>query len=210
MEHALKILGKASSINVRKVLWTCDELHLAYEREDWGSGFASTHSPEFLKLNPNAQVPVIIDDAEVLWESNTICRYLAGKHHSSDLLPHEPAARARVEQWMDWQATELNPSWSYAFSALVRKDPEYQEAHRIAQGIRGWNQKMGILEQQLKATQAYVAGPGFTLADIVVGLSVNRWLMTPMDRPEYPAVDEYFQRLAQRPGFLKHGCNGLP
>ena len=100
MEHALKILGKASSINVRKVLWTCEELGVAYEREDWGGGYASTHTPEFLRLNPNALVPVIIDEAGVLWESNTICRYLAGKHHNTDLLPHEPAARARVEQWI--------------------------------------------------------------------------------------------------------------
>ena len=210
MEHALKILGKASSINVRKVLWTCDELGVSYEREDWGSGFASTHSPEFLKLNPNAQVPVIIDDAGVLWESNTICRYLVGKHRNAELLPHEPAARARVEQWMDWQSAELNRSWSYAFTALVRKDPECQDPHRIASGLRDWNQKMAILERQLAATGAYVAGPRFTLADIVIGLSVNRWLMTPMERPEFPAIDEYFQRLAQRPGFLKHGCNGLP
>ena len=212
MEHALKILGKASSINVRKVLWTCEELGLSYEREDWGSGFASTHSPEFLRLNPNAQVPVIIDENGVLWESNTICRYLTGKHHHhhADLLPTEPAARARVEQWMDWQATELNPSWRYAFMSLVRKDPEFQDPHRLEVGVRNWNQKMAILEHQLAVTKAYVAGAKFTLADIVVGLSVNRWLMTPIERPDYPAVDEYFQRLAQRPGFMKHGCNGLP
>lgn len=212
MEHALKILGKASSINVRKVLWTCEELGIAYEREDWGSGFASTHSPEFLRFNPNAKVPVIIDEAGVLWESNTICRYLAGKHHHhhSELLPTEPAARARVEQWMDWQATELNPSWSYAFMALVRKAPEFQDPHSLEVGIRGWNQKMGILEHQLATTKAYVAGPQFTLADIVIGLSVNRWLMTSIERPDYPAVDEYFKRLAQHRGFLKHCCNGLP
>ncbi|WPN28942.1 glutathione S-transferase [Pseudomonas sp. P5_109] len=212
MEHTLKILGKASSINVRKVLWTCEELGLSFEREDWGSGFASTHSPEFLRLNPNAQVPVIIDEAGVLWESNTICRYLVGKHHHhhADLLPTDPATRARVEQWMDWQATELNPSWRYPFMALVRKDPEFQDAHSLEVGTRGWNQKMGILEHQLATTKAYVAGPRFTLADVVIGLSVNRWLMTPIERPDYPAVDEYFQRLAQRPGFLKHGCNGLP
>ena len=212
MEHALKILGKASSINVRKVLWTCEELGIPYEREDWGSGFASTHSPEFLRFNPNAQVPVIIDEAGVLWESNTICRYLVGKHHHhhAELLPTEPAARARVEQWMDWQATELNPSWRYPFMALVRKDPEFQDPHSLEVGIRGWNQKMGILEHQLATTKAYVAGPRFTLADIVIGLSVNRWLMTPIERPDYPAVDEYFKRLAQHPGFLKHCCNGLP
>lgn len=212
MEHVLKILGKASSINVRKVLWTCEALGLAYEREDWGSGFASTHSPEFLRFNPNAQVPVIIDENGPLWESNTICRYLAGKHHHhhNELLPTDPAARARVDQWIDWQATDLNSSWSYAFMALVRKDPEFQDPHRVEVSVRGWNQKMGILEHQLASTRAYVAGARFTLADIVIGLSVNRWLMTPMERSDYPAIDEYFKRLAPQPGFLKHCCNGLP
>lgn len=202
-----KILGKASSINVRKVLWTCSELDLSYEREDWGSGFQSTHSPQFLQLNPNAQVPVLIDDAGALWESNTICRYLA---HHSDLLPREPRARAMVEQWMDWQATELNPAWSYAFVALVRQSPEYQDPQRITAGIQGWNNKMAILEQQLAATGAYVTGAHFSLADIVLGLSVNRWLMTPMTRPDYPAVMAYYQRLGQRAGFRLHGCNGIP
>ncbi len=126
-----RILGKASSINVRKVLWTCEELGLSYQQEDWGSGFQSTHTPEFLALNPNAQVPVLIDDAGVLWESNSICRYLANLHPGSGLLPTAPRARALVEQWMDWQATELNPSWSYAFMGLVRQHADYQDSQRI-------------------------------------------------------------------------------
>ena len=65
----LEILGKASSINVRKVLWTCAELDLPYRREDWGSGFRDTHAAEFLALNPNAMVPVLRDGELVLWES---------------------------------------------------------------------------------------------------------------------------------------------
>ena len=124
----LRILGKESSINVRKVLWTCDELGLAVEREDWGSGFRTTDDPAFLRLNPNAMVPVIDDGGFVLWESNTICRYLATKHRSLALLPSEPQQRARVEQWMDWQATELNNAWRYAFMGLVRHLREQPEA----------------------------------------------------------------------------------
>ena len=98
----LKILGKSSSINVRKVLWLCAELDLAYNHEQWGAGFRSTQVPEFIALNPNATVPVIVDDGFVLWESNAICRYLASEHQRADLLPDEPQARALVEQWMDW------------------------------------------------------------------------------------------------------------
>nr|WP_288912165.1 glutathione S-transferase family protein [uncultured Pseudomonas sp.] len=203
MGQQLKILGRTSSINVRKVLWTCQELEIAYEREDWGIGFASTHDPEFLALNPNAQVPVIIDENGVLWESNTICRYLVGKYGGNDLLPVEPAARARIEQWMDWQATELNPSWGYAFHALVRKNPEFQDPQRIAAGVKGWNEKMGLLEDQLNRTGAYVAGADFSLADVLIGLSVHRWRQTPMERPDYPAVAAYCKRLEPRPGFAE-------
>lgn len=209
MEH-LKVLGKASSINVRKVLWTCEELGLAYQREDWGSGFQSTQATAFLELNPNAQVPVLIDEAGVLWESNSICRYLANKTPGQRLLPQAPRARALVEQWMDWQATELNPSWSYAFVALVRQNPEFQDPQRIAAGLQGWNSKMAILEQQLSRSGAFVLGEELTLADIVLGLSVHRWQMTPMEHPDYPAVAAYYQRLSERPGFVLHGCNGIP
>lgn len=207
----LKLLGKTSSINVRKVLWTCAELGLAYEQEDWGSGFRATDTPEFLALNPNAMVPVIVDGPTTLWESNTICRYLAGKHGRSDLLPVEPAARALVEQWMDWQAGELNNSWRYAFMALVRQSPQHTDVTAIAASIGNWNRHMGILERQLQRTGMYVTGEQFTLADVVLGLSANRWSSTPMERPDYPAVAAYLERLAQRPGdgFARHCRNGV-
>src|SRR5689334_2321892 len=117
----LRVLGKASSINVRKVLWTCAETGVPYAREDWGSGFRALDDPAFLALNPNALVPVIVDEHGALTESNTICRYLAAKHGRTDLLPTAPRARAEVERWMDWQATELNAAWRGAFTGLVRK-----------------------------------------------------------------------------------------
>jgi glutathione S-transferase len=207
----LKVLGKTTSINVRKVLWTCAELGVSYEQEDWGAGFRATNTPEFLALNPNAMVPVIIDGPTTLWESNTICRYLAAKHGRTDLLPADTAARALVEQWMDWQAGELNNSWRYAFMALVRNSPNHTDATAIAASISNWHHHMGILERQLARTGQYVTGPQFTLADVVLGLSANRWSMTPMARPDYPGVAAYLERLAQRDnvGFALHCRNGV-
>src|SRR5215204_4870318 len=103
----LRILGRPASINVRKVLATADEIGLAHRHEpQWTTPQAPGRSPEFLRMNPNGQVPVIEDENGVLWESNTICRYLVGKHGREDLLPSGPAARARVEMWLDWQATD--------------------------------------------------------------------------------------------------------
>ncbi|MDX8123351.1 glutathione S-transferase [Janthinobacterium sp. GMG2] len=194
----LKILGKAASINVRKVLWTCDELDLPYEREDWGSGFRGTDDPAFLALNPNAMVPVLLDGDLVLWESNTICRYLCAQAGRDDLLPSTPRARAEVEKWMDWQMGDLNNSWRYAFMSLVRQSPAHQDAAQLAAGIAGWNKMMGVLEQQLQRTGAFVCGEAFTLADIMLGLSVKRWLMAPMQRPGYPAIAAYHARLADK------------
>ena len=130
----MRILGKASSINVRKVLWTASELGIPFEREDWGSGFRSTQEPEFLALNPNAMVPVLVDGDVVLWESNTISRYLAARYGDGRLLPADALARAKVEQWMDWQATELNNAWRYAFMGLVRGSPAHQDPVQLARG----------------------------------------------------------------------------
>ena len=206
----LQILGRANSLNVRKVLWLCEELGIAFEREDWGAGFRSAQSPEFLALNPNGLVPVMRDGDFVLWESNTICRYLATKHRRFDLLPAEAEPRARIEQWMDWQATELNGAWVYAFMALVRKSESHRGEAQIQASVTAWNQQMGILEAQLSKTSGFVVGDVFTLADVVVGLSVHRWFMTPMDHPDLPAVASYYDRLGARSGFQSHGRNGIP
>jgi len=206
----LKILGKPASINVRKLLWLCDELALPYELEAWGAGHRDTHVPEFLALNPNALVPVLVDGDAVLWESNTICRYLAGRQGRDDLLPTAPLARARVEQWMDWQGGDLNNSWRYAFQSLVRHSPAHQDAAALDAGVRSWNHHMAILEGQLAQSGAFACGAEFTLADIVLGLSVNRWFMTPLQRPELPAVAAYYERLSGRPGYRMHGRNGTP
>ncbi len=196
----LRILGKATSINVRKVLWTCEEIGIAFERTDDG--------PE-LARNPNGLVPVIVDGDFVLWESNTIIRYLAGKWAAHALLPGEPPARAEVDRWIDWQATEFNSAWRYAFSAIVRRDPAFNDVAQIERSKQAWTRMLAILDVQLAGTGGHVAGAAFTLADIPIGLSVNRWFMTPMERPEFPAVSAYYERLSQRPAFSKHGRNGI-
>jgi glutathione S-transferase len=206
----LSVLGKATSINVRKVLWTCAELGVHYELEEWGAGLRDTNAPAFLALNPNALVPVLVDGELVLWESNTICRYLAASRQRHDLLPAAPAARALVEQWMDWQATELNGAWRYAFMSLVRKHADYGEPRAVQSSVRDWNRMMTVLEQQLARSGAFVIGHELTLADIVIGLSTHRWLSTPMERPALPHVERYYEQLSQRPAFLLHGRNGVP
>lgn len=206
----LTVLGKPTSINVRKVLWTCHELAVPFEQEAYGVGYQPVDTPEFLALNPNAMVPVLRDGEFTIWESNTICRYLANQYGaSSGLYPAAPRERATVDQWMDWQATELNNAWRYAFMGLVRGSFGHQDPDAIAASVAGWNRHMAMVDHQLQETGAYMAGDVLTLADIVIGLSANRWRMTPMARPDLPAVDAWLARLEQRPGYRQYGNNGV-
>lgn len=200
----LKILGKRSSINVRKVIWTCAELDLPFEQEDWGSGFRDVNTEAFKALNPNAMVPVLIDGDFVLWESNSILRYLANQYGDGKLYPQDARARARVDQWLDWQASDLNRAWSHAFMALVRKSPDHQDPAQIQASLNAWTRFMSILDGRLGETGAYAAGPDFSLADIALGLSVHRWFGTPFDHPRLEAVQAYYQKLASRPAFAAH------
>lgn len=204
----LKILGRADSINVRKVLWLCDELNLAYEREDWGRGFQSPRSPEFIHFNPNATIPVLIDQEFVLWQSNSIIRYLANQYTGEKLYSEHPQKRALIDQWIDWQGIELNNSWTYALMHLVRDSPLHQDKIQVENSIQAWTKNMEILDAQLGKTQAFVTGNEFTLADIPIGLSVQRWLLTPLEHPVLDNVQKYYDLLSQRPAYLRWGNNG--
>src|SRR3712207_7572612 len=115
----LRILGRANSFNVRKVLWLCDELGLPFVREDWGRGFTPTSRPEFLRLNPTAQVPVVLDGGLVLRESHAILRYLCLKHGTEALYPSPPEQRVRVEQWRSEEHTSELQSRQYLVCRLL-------------------------------------------------------------------------------------------
>ncbi|WNJ25670.1 glutathione S-transferase [Xanthomonas translucens pv. translucens] len=112
---------------------------------------------------------------------------------------------------MDWQATELNNAWRYAFMALVSASPAHRDARRWR---RAWPAGTGTWAFSTRSCNApapaYAAGADCALADIVLGLSTQRWMATPMVRPPLPAVAAYYERLSARPGFLQHGRNGIP
>lgn len=206
----IKLYGKPTSINVRKVLWTLAELKMQAELIPCGSGFAPIDTAEFRQLNPNALVPVLQDGDFVLWESNSICRYLVRKSGHQNLLGSDLQQMAKVEQWMDWQAGELNPAWRYAFMALVRKHADFTDPALITQSVQQWQQKLQILDAELGKTGAFICGEDFTLADILLGLSLNRWLQTPITtRAELPQLAAYQQRLAQRPAAQQFCFNGV-
>lgn len=206
----LKIYGRANSINVRKVLWAAEEMGIPFIREDWGRGFRSTGEPDFVKVSPFGVVPVIDDDGFILRESNTIVRYLATKHNRADLFPTELRARATIESWMDWANTELMSGVRPVFHGLVVKNPAFQAPAVIAAGAKEWAQQLQLLENHLIANGPYLMGRNFTIADIPAALVVNRWFAIEFEKPAFKTLTAYYDRMAMRPAFRKHGRNGTP
>ena len=212
----LKIYGRANSINVRKVLWLCEEIGLPFAQEDWGRGYQSTSDAEFQRLSPIGLVPVIDDDGFVLRESNTIVRYLAATYArakgAADLYAEDLKARATIEAWMDWAATDVFAGLRPVYLGLYVKTPEFVGKSEIIDWARGaWTRQMRNLDAEFATSGSpYIAGDRFTIADIPVGLAVNRWFGVEFEKPELPAVARYYERLSERPGYRLYGRNGTP
>ncbi|WP_026433781.1 glutathione S-transferase [Paracidovorax oryzae] len=197
----LRLWGRVSSINVRKVLWAAQELGLELQRTDAGGQFGLVREPQFLSLNPNGLVPLIEDEGTTLWESNTIVRYLCARHAPGDLYPEDLPTRFLAEQWMDWQQTTLNPAGRDAFLQWIRTPAAQRDPAAIARSVAATEPLMELLDAHL-ARHAYLAGDRFTMADIPVGCEIHRWWGLPQDRPARPHLERWFAALRARSGAL--------
>jgi glutathione S-transferase len=195
--NTLKIWGRMSSINVKKVVWTAQELGLEFQRNEAGGQFGLVKTPEYLRLNPNALVPVIEDGDFVLWESNVIVRYLCAKHSPGQLYPNDLRERFEAERWMDWQQTTFNPASRQGFWQLSRTAPEQRNAQAISDSNAAVEALLATLDAQL-GRHAFVAGDRFTMADMVLGCEAHRWFGLPQPRQSWPNVERWYQGLRAR------------
>ena len=200
----LTIYGRTNSVNVQKVLWCLAELALPYTRIDAGLEHGKNTEPWYLALNPNGKVPLFVDGSFTLWESNTIVRYLATKHGVGRLCPASLETRALAERWMDWQLSTLVWPVSIVFQNLIRRPAAERDAAAIERNTRDANRAMTLLDEHL-GSLPYVAGEAFTMGDIPVGATANRWLEIPgIERPALKAVRAWRARLAERKAFRDH------
>src|SRR2546421_9850206 len=178
----MKLLGRKTSGNVQKVMWLLEELKMPYTREDYGRQFNNTQTPEYLRLNPNAKVPTLVDDKLVIWESNTILRYLAAKA-KSPLYPTDAAKRSQVERWMDWQLASLNNPYLAMF-----REAKLEPAKRSADFDtlqKDLGAQLSILD---KSMRKWVAGDELTIADICLAPIVSRCPRFGLELPELANV----------------------
>ena len=204
----LKILGRTNSSNVQKVLWACDELELSYQREDIGGDFGGNQELTYLAMNPNGLVPTMIDNGNVLWESNAIIRYLCESRAPNVLLPKDPWQVALAQQWMDWQQTVLAPAIRPVFWGLVRTPEDERNVDEISAGQAQTASAMTILDHHLSQSP-FVAGSRISFGDIPVGIMAYRWFQLDIERIELPHLARWYQSLADRKAYRDRAMIGL-
>jgi glutathione S-transferase len=193
----IKLLGRATSGNVQKVIFALEEIGVKYSREDYGRQFNNTTTPEYKKLNPNSKVPTLLEGDTVIWESNTILRYLAAVHKPA-LTGATPAEKSYVERWMDWVLASLNSPYLAMFRDS-KKEPA-ERAPDFATQLADLGAQLKILDGHL-AGKSYFALDKLTIADIALAPIVKRCLEFPVERPATPDLSRWMKAIEARPAF---------
>ena len=194
----LKIWGRISSINVRKVVFTAQLLGLPFERVDAGAAFGITKTPGYLARNPNALVPLLEDGDFTLWESNVIVRYLCATHDAGGLYPQDLRQRFDAERWMDWQQTTLNGAGREAFIQLFRTPGAQRNAQAIAASVAATEPLLSLLDAHL-AQRPFMAGDRLTMTDIPIACEMHRWWGLPLDHPPHPHLRRWYDGFTRLP-----------
>jgi len=155
-------------------------------------------------MNPNGRVPTLVDGDYVLWESNSIMRYLNlayGK--GSAIYPQDAKGRAAVDRWLDWTLSTLQPVDRPVFWGLVRTPPEKRDMVSLQKDADAEALVWRVVEAQL-ASRRFIEGDQFTIADIALGAFARRWFgVEGVTKPKLPNMARWFAQVSQREGFAK-------
>jgi len=197
----IKIWGRNTSSNVQKVMWAIGEIGLPHERIDVGGAFGKNREATYLAMNPNGLVPTLEEeDGFLLWESNSIVRYLAAKHKSAVLEPADLRTRANASKWMDWQLSVAAPAIFGVFWGMIRTPPEKRNYAEIEDSKKKTTAAMAMVDGQLAKT-AYLASDTFSYGDIPVAIMAYRYRQLVPDRPPFPHFERWYAAISSRPAF---------
>jgi glutathione S-transferase len=193
----MKLWGRASSINVQKVLWTLGEIGLDCEHVEVGGRFGGLDTPAFRSKNPHGRIPVLEDGGRALWESNAIVRYLATRYSPGALAPEDPTERSASDAWMDWTATTLQPVFLGFFWSWYRTPEDRRDAARNAALLADTHRTFGLLDAELARRDL----SQLTMGDIPMGAQLYRYFTLDIERPSLPHLEAWYARLCDRPAY---------
>lgn len=193
----IKLYGVPASRAFR-CLWMLRELQVKFENVPVGLSDGGTRRAEFMKLNPNGHIPVLVDGTTILWESMAINLYLARQYGAGTLWPATVADEGRAFQWSFWAMTEVEAS---LLQALMHRRilPKEQRDEAIAAAAEAkLATPFGVLEGALRGRE-YLLGAAFTVADLNLA-SVLSWVMLAgIDLARWPQLAAWLRRCTDRP-----------
>ena len=209
----LKLWGRPSSGRTQKVLWTLAEIGLEFEfimaSATMGPGghvakgntpFGVVDTPAYRAKNPNGRVPTIDDDGFVLWESNSIVRYLAMQYAPDLLYGNDIKTFASASRWLDWENNELLPPQHEMVMHLIRLPEAQRDKNELDHAVRAFHKALAIMDTQLAHTR-HICGERFTYGDIGLGLRVHRWVLFDLPSPRFLNVERWYGEIKTRPAF---------
>jgi glutathione S-transferase len=215
----LKLWGRPTSGRTQKVLWTLAEIGMDFElilaSAEMGPGghiakgnrpYGVVDTPGYRAKNPNGRIPTIDDDGFVLWESNSIVRYLAMQYAPDLLYGSDIRTFASASRWLDWENNELLPPQHAMAMHLIRLPENQRDASKLDQACQDFARAIRIAEEQLGRTR-YIAGDRFTYGDIPLGIRVHRWRVFGLARPPLPNLERWYAEITVRPAFNKWTAN---
>ncbi|MEM7407930.1 MAG: glutathione S-transferase family protein [Pseudomonadota bacterium] len=211
---AIKLWGRYTSGRTLKVLWALGELELDFELV-LASGamgpdgaVSKGHTPygvvdqaDYLAMNPNGRVPTIDDDGFVLWESNSIVRYLGMQYGPEHFYGNSVQMFASASRWLDFENNNLVPSM-HEIDVQIRRTPEPdRDPAKVERATKTLIAEFNKVEHQLGETR-FMCGDHWTMGDIGIGLRVHRWHMFALPgAPEWPNIGRYYAEILARPAF---------
>ena len=194
-----KLWGRASSVNVQKVMWALAECDVAHERVDAGWTYGQNDTPEFLAMAPFGMVPVWQEGDFAIWESHAILRHLA-RGPCAALWPEDIQDQARADLWIEFTATTLLPPLSGLFYQTVRNPPEELSAEAMAKNSATLDKVLDVLETYLEGRD-WLLGDALTMADIAVGTPMFRYHEMDIPRQDRPVLTAYYERMKARAAY---------
>jgi len=196
----ITVWGRPDSTNVRKVIWCLHELNLPFEHILAGGQYGLTTSSEYLSMNPNGLVPCLKDNDFLLWESNTILRFLVEKYGKESIYLSDIESRYSAERWMDWCLSTLVPNFRIIM-LQIKLPKDQQNANTLSKAILLFEQKLELLNEYLKYNKM-IAGENFSVADIALGSYFHSWNKVKVKKNnDFPAIERWYAALISRDAF---------
>ena len=194
----LTVYGRKSSANVQKVRWICREGNLEFKTEIVGGKHGGLTSPDFRRLNPNGTIPVLIDGAFILYESNTIIKYISNKFN---ILKSDTQEKIALNnQWIDWSSSVFGLNCSTYTAHNILLPIEQRNPTLASEAKKKIRSCFELLNTQLEKTN-YFLDNELSLADIPIGCWIHRCVVLSLEISEFKLLENLYTNLKERNAF---------